>query len=147
MVSRTPPIRPIQFSALKSLDPLQNEVEHAEHHDGQADIDHVGHGSPPRETSAWPPVCRPDTSEIPGKRPTRSRPCAFHAAPWRPLTEPMRPGPLSTRHAGGKPGLNRQSVPRQAVRPRTPTSYSRPSRSAGSEYTRYAPARSSSSRP
>jgi hypothetical protein len=45
MVSKTPKIRPMRFSALKALDPLQDEEEHGEHHDGQADIDHVGHGA------------------------------------------------------------------------------------------------------
>jgi hypothetical protein len=34
---------PIQFSALKSLDPLQDEVKHGEDTDGQADKGEVEH--------------------------------------------------------------------------------------------------------
>jgi hypothetical protein len=37
-----PPIRPIQFSALKALDPLQDEEEHAEDDDRQDDKYHTG---------------------------------------------------------------------------------------------------------
>src|SRR5690242_1608114 len=40
-----PPIRPIQFSALKALDPLHQQPQRREDDDDQADIDHVGHGS------------------------------------------------------------------------------------------------------
>jgi hypothetical protein len=36
-----PPIRPIQFSALKALDPLQDEEEHGEDDDCQDDIEPV----------------------------------------------------------------------------------------------------------
>jgi hypothetical protein len=39
-----PPIRPIQFSALKALDPLQDEEEHGEDDDRQRDVKHVRHG-------------------------------------------------------------------------------------------------------
>jgi hypothetical protein len=39
-----PPIRPIQFSALKALDPLQDEEEHGEDDDGQDDVKQVRHG-------------------------------------------------------------------------------------------------------
>src|SRR5215813_3437370 len=44
-VSKKPPIRPIQFSALKSLNALHDEPEHAEDDDGQADIEQVPHGA------------------------------------------------------------------------------------------------------
>jgi hypothetical protein len=36
-----PPIRPIQFSALKALDPLQDEVQEGEDDDRQDDIEPV----------------------------------------------------------------------------------------------------------
>jgi hypothetical protein len=39
-----PKIRPIRFSALKALNPLQQEEEQGEYHDREADIKHVGHG-------------------------------------------------------------------------------------------------------
>jgi len=39
-----PPIRPIQFSALKALDPLHDEKEHGEDDKRQADIEQVPHG-------------------------------------------------------------------------------------------------------
>jgi hypothetical protein len=38
-----PPIRPIQFSALNALDPLQDEEEHGEDDDRQRDVKHVRH--------------------------------------------------------------------------------------------------------
>jgi hypothetical protein len=44
MVSRMPPIRPIQFSALKPLDPLEDEEEHGEDDERQADVEQVPHG-------------------------------------------------------------------------------------------------------
>lgn len=37
-----PAIRPIRLSALNALDPLHQEIERGEHHDRQADVDHVG---------------------------------------------------------------------------------------------------------
>jgi len=39
-----PPIRPIQFSALKALNPLHDEDEHGEDDDRQADVKKVLHG-------------------------------------------------------------------------------------------------------
>jgi hypothetical protein len=36
-----PPIRPIQFSALKGLNPLQDEVQKGEDDDRQADVEPV----------------------------------------------------------------------------------------------------------
>jgi len=39
-----PPIRPIQFSALNALDPLQDEEEHGEDDERQSDVKHVRHG-------------------------------------------------------------------------------------------------------
>jgi hypothetical protein len=44
MVSRIEAIRPIQFSALKVLDPLDEEEERSEHDDRQADAEQVRHG-------------------------------------------------------------------------------------------------------
>ena len=41
----TPAIRPIRFSALKTLDPLDEEEERGENHDRQPDIDEVEHGA------------------------------------------------------------------------------------------------------
>ena len=41
----TPAIRPIRFSALKTLDPLHKEEERGENHDRQPDIDEVKHGA------------------------------------------------------------------------------------------------------
>jgi hypothetical protein len=40
-----PTIRPIQFSALKALDPLDEEEERGEYDDGQPDVDEVEHGA------------------------------------------------------------------------------------------------------
>ena len=45
MVTMTPAIRPIRFSALKTLDPLDEEEERGENHDRQPDIDEVEHGA------------------------------------------------------------------------------------------------------
>jgi hypothetical protein len=39
----TPPIRPIQFSTLKALNPLQNEKEDAEYRQRQDHISQVRH--------------------------------------------------------------------------------------------------------
>jgi hypothetical protein len=36
---------PIQFSALKALDPLDQKPERGENHDGQTDIEEVPHGA------------------------------------------------------------------------------------------------------
>ena len=38
-------MRPMMFSALKALDPLHEEEERGENHDGQPDIDEVEHGA------------------------------------------------------------------------------------------------------
>ena len=38
-------MRPIQFSALKAFDPLDQEPEGGEYHDRQPDIDEVEHGA------------------------------------------------------------------------------------------------------
>jgi hypothetical protein len=43
-VSKKPPIRPIQFSALKVFDPLQDEEKHGEDDDRQPDAKQVQHG-------------------------------------------------------------------------------------------------------
>src|SRR5262249_32020934 len=44
-VSRMPAMRPIQFSALKALPSLHQEIEQREHNDREADVQHVEHGS------------------------------------------------------------------------------------------------------
>ncbi len=44
-VSRTPPIRPIQFSTLKTFDPLDEEEERGEDNDRYADIEKIEHGA------------------------------------------------------------------------------------------------------
>jgi hypothetical protein len=44
-VSATPIMRPIRFSALKALDPLQDEEEHGEYHERQTDVEQVLHGA------------------------------------------------------------------------------------------------------
>jgi hypothetical protein len=41
----TAAMRPTQFSALKMLGPLDDEEEHGEHHEGEADVEQVVHGS------------------------------------------------------------------------------------------------------
>ncbi len=41
----TPAIRPIRFSALKTLDPLHEEEERSENYDRQPDIEKVEHGA------------------------------------------------------------------------------------------------------
>lgn len=38
-------MRPMMFSALKTLDPLHEEEERGENHDRQPDIDEVEHGA------------------------------------------------------------------------------------------------------
>jgi hypothetical protein len=38
-------MRPMMFSALKTLDPLHEEEERGENHDRQPDIDEVEHGT------------------------------------------------------------------------------------------------------
>jgi hypothetical protein len=43
-VSKKPPISPIQFSALKVLNPLQDEEEYGEDDDRQPDAKQVQHG-------------------------------------------------------------------------------------------------------
>jgi hypothetical protein len=40
-----PTMRPIQFSALKALDPLDEEEERGEYDDRQPDVDEVEHGA------------------------------------------------------------------------------------------------------
>jgi hypothetical protein len=43
MVTRTPTIRPIQFSALKALDPLDEKEERGEDDDRQPDVQEIEH--------------------------------------------------------------------------------------------------------
>src|SRR5215471_11758733 len=88
-----PPIRPIQFSALKALDPLHQQPQRGEDDDDQADIEHVGHGpsSDCRNPGATPGHPG-DYAVLPGERGD----WRVHAAPMRAgrqtLTEPMQPG-------------------------------------------------------
>src|SRR5215467_6431561 len=100
MVSRTPPISPIQFSTLKALDPLDQEPEHQEGADGHADEAEVptphkpSQGRCVRQVSVRSPRWARE-SVIPAlvNAPGRARDtgaCAPHAASQRSLTEPMR---------------------------------------------------------
>src|SRR6516225_10880067 len=75
-----PPIRPIQLSALKALDPLHQEPERGEDDDDQADIEHVGHGpsSDCRNPGATPGHPG-DYAVLPGERATLKGPCGTHA--------------------------------------------------------------------
>jgi hypothetical protein len=45
MVRATPAISPTQLLALKTLDPLDEKEERDENHDGQPDIQNIGHGA------------------------------------------------------------------------------------------------------
>src|SRR6266699_1124954 len=86
-----PPIRPIQFSTLKALDPLHQEPQRGEDDDDQADIKHVGHGpsSDCRNPGATPGIPG-DSAVLPAQPTAVNLPCATHARQPRSLTEPMR---------------------------------------------------------
>ena len=112
----TPAIRPIRFSALKTLDPLDEEEERGENHDRQPDIDEVKHGALQgfllvlrllarhplggrraagglclQATFRWRSascVAADGLSQSSGKK-EKSGPSGTHARPWRFLTEPM----------------------------------------------------------
>ena len=122
-------MRPIRFSALKALDPLDEEEKRGENHDRQPDIDEVEHGALQGFLLVCAPWARHPLGGC-GWRAAcaalfrwRSGPCAVadgfseasgngeksglngtHARPMRFLTEPMRggrpPGP-------GRPGPHR----------------------------------------
>jgi hypothetical protein len=47
--SKKPPINPIQFSALKPLDPLENEVEHGKDSESDRYVEQVEHPCPPAD--------------------------------------------------------------------------------------------------
>ena len=69
------------FSALKALDPLDEEEERGEHDDRQADVDEVEHGAllgVSQGRGAAQKLCGPDSSEPP-ETGTGPRPCATHA--------------------------------------------------------------------
>src|ERR1700733_1275512 len=83
MVSKMPPMRPSQFSALKVLNPLHDQEEHGEDDDRQADVQHVEHGNPPGHTGNDVPVEPPLTWKD-------VVPYAIHAARGAVLTRPMR---------------------------------------------------------
>jgi hypothetical protein len=81
-VTITPAIRPIRFSALKTLDPLDEEEERGEHHDRQPDIDEVKHGAllgfP--EATVRPYAGADGLSQAPGNG-EKSGPSGTHAEP------------------------------------------------------------------
>src|SRR6266849_1107033 len=97
-----PPIRPIQFSALKTLNPLHDEVEHGKHHDRQADVRQVEHGALLGLLRLMSLVA--SEPRWAGERPG---PCATHAGPRQSLTRSMRPrraGTPDMAASGGRPG-------------------------------------------
>src|SRR5215510_7045050 len=121
-----PPIRPIQFSALKTLDPLDQQPQRGEDDNDQADIEHVGHGpsSDCRNPGATAGISG-DHAVLTGKWGASAGPCGTHARGTR---IPNRT------HAGQRV---RRVAPAQSVAGdwgprRTPTSWARASRSAGS---------------
>ena len=73
-VSRTPPMSPIQFSALKALDPLDEKPERGENHDGQTDIEEVPHDALLGVALCAPPgpAARPGGVGTGGGRPVRT---------------------------------------------------------------------------
>src|SRR4249919_1869793 len=79
MVSSTPPIRPIQLSTLKALDPLDQKPQRGEDDNHQADIENILHGSSWRSGG----VTAPDVTSMDLSEPRRSghgpRPCGTHA--------------------------------------------------------------------
>jgi hypothetical protein len=108
-------MRPIRFSALKTLDPLDEEEERGENHDCQPDIDKVKHGALQGfllVCAPWPAarsgeagggglclqasfrwrsescVAADGLSQSSGKK-EKSGLCGTHARPFRFLTEPM----------------------------------------------------------
>src|SRR5262249_12362319 len=137
-VSRTPPIRPIQFSALKALDPLDEQPQHRKGDNGQADIEKVLHGS--LLGLPDPGRCALDSGvtmqSYLGGIPVSSGPCGTHAGGRETLTEPMRPDvPARVTPGRGRrrPGHQPPNNPGLAGQPRRrPTSWARASRSAGS---------------
>jgi hypothetical protein len=91
MVTMTPAIRPIRFSALKALDPLHKEEQRGENHDRQPDIDEVEHGAllgfP--EVTVRPYAGADGLSQASGNG-EKSGPNGTHAGRSRFLTEPMQ---------------------------------------------------------
>ena len=86
-------MRPIRFSALKTLDPLHEEEERSENYDRQPDIDEVEHGA----LLGFPEVIvrlyagADGLSQAPRNK-EKSGPSGTHARPRRFLTEPMHNG-------------------------------------------------------
>src|ERR1700728_883778 len=88
----TPAIRPIRFSALKTLDPLDEEEERSENHDRQPDIGEVKHGA----LQGFLLVCAPWPATRSGGGGRRAA-CVFRQLPgggqglvW-PLTDSVNP--------------------------------------------------------
>ena len=85
-----PAIRPIRFSALKTLDPLHEEEERSENHDRQPDVDEVEHEALLgfSEVIVRLYAGADGLSQALGKR-GKSGPSGTHAQPRGFLTEPM----------------------------------------------------------
>src|SRR5215472_5962686 len=75
-----PAIRPIQLSALKTLDPLDQQPQRGEDDNDQADIEHVGHGpsSDCHNPGAIPGISG-DHAVLTGKWGASAGPCGTHA--------------------------------------------------------------------
>src|SRR5215472_17197581 len=87
-----PPIRPIQFSALKALDPLHQQPQRGEDDDRQADIQQVGHGpSSDCHTPDATLLTRMTMQSYLGKMPFSMGPCGIYTGRPGSLTEPTRP--------------------------------------------------------
>src|SRR5215468_8330855 len=75
-----PAIRPIQLSALKALDPLDQQPQRGEDDNDQADVEHVGHGpsSDCHNPGAIPGISG-DHAVLTGKWGASAGPCGTHA--------------------------------------------------------------------
>jgi hypothetical protein len=91
MVTKAPRMRPIRFSALKALDPLDEEEQRGEDHDRQPDVDEVEHEALLGflEVIVRLSAGADGLSQALGKR-EKSGPSGTHAPPRGFLTEPMR---------------------------------------------------------
>ena len=97
-------IRPIQFSALKVLNPLDNEDEHGEDDDRQADVKQIRH-----HKLLWKGMCYgPIKNLVSGGL---SRPDDSYAAERWFLTDPMRGLPASARALGTRGAADHDAPP------------------------------------
>lgn len=60
MVRPIPTISPSQLLALKALDPLHEQEEHGEHHDGQPDVREILHSASFTRAAMTDSVNRPE---------------------------------------------------------------------------------------